>query len=229
MIDICGKQVRDTLAELLDPAVSALVVIDMQVGALNKSGAIGGSGLDVSTMPGVVERCGAAIAAARRDGVPVFHVRVVNLPDARSSHPAWLRSLKNIGNGRPVELGKLSIDGDPGTEFCEPCRPLDGETVVTKRRPSAFFGTDLALLLRAEGIESVAICGISTGGCVEATLRDATHNDFYAVLIEDAVGAYDAAVHDAAMTVMRARHDVCTLEEAVAAWAAGAAAVGQAA
>lgn len=220
MIEICGKQVRDTLPELLDPAVSALVVIDMQVGAVNKAGAIGGSGHDVSAMPRTVEQCGTAIASARRNGVPVFHIRVVNLPGARSSHPAWLRSLSNIGNGRPVDLGRLSIEGDPGVEFCAPCMPLDGETIVTKRRPSAFFGTDLALLLRAEGIESVAIAGISTGGCVEATLRDATHNDFYAVLIEDAVGAYDTVVHDAAMTVMRARHDVCTLAEAEAAWAA---------
>lgn len=221
MIEICGKAVRDTLAELLDPAVSALLVIDMQTGAVAKGSAIG-EDHDLSMMATVVERCGQAIDAAREYGVPVFHVRVENLPDAKSSPPAWLRALYRIGNGRSVDLGRLSLAGDPGTEICDRCAPLPGESVITKRRPSAFVGTDLALLLRSQGIESVAVVGISTGGCVEATLRDATHNDFYAVLIEDAVGAYDTEVHEAAMTVMRARHDVCTLDEAITAWKSGA-------
>ncbi|GAA1024500.1 MULTISPECIES: cysteine hydrolase family protein [Amycolatopsis] len=221
MIEICGKQVRDTLEELLDPAVNALLVIDMQQGAVAKGGTIG-EDHDLSMMSGVSGRCGQAIAAARENGVPVFHVRVENLPDAHSSPPAWLRSLYTIANGRSVDLGRLSLAGDPATDFCADCRPEPGESVVTKRRPSAFISTELELLLRSQGIESVAVIGISTGGCVEATLRDATHHDFYAVLVEDCVGAYDTEVHNAAMTVMRARHDTCTLEEAIAAWKSGA-------
>ncbi|MCI0141300.1 cysteine hydrolase [Arthrobacter bambusae] len=218
MIEICGKTVRDTLEELLDPATTALVVIDMQVGAVSHGGAIGDSGHDMSMMPSVVEKCGRAITAARANGVPVFHIRVENLPDGASSPAAWLRALYTAANGRPIDLGKLSAKGDPATEFCGPCMPEDGEVVITKRRPSAFIATELALLLRSQAIESVALVGVSTGGCVEATLRDAVHNDFYAVLLEDAVGAYDTVVHDAALTVMRARHDVCTLDEAIAVW-----------
>ncbi|MCG2622556.1 cysteine hydrolase [Arthrobacter sp. I2-34] len=218
MIELCGKLVRDTLDELLDPATTALVVIDMQQGAVSAGGAIGDSGHDLSMMPAVVEACGQAIAAARANGVPVFHIRVENLPDGASSPAAWLRALYTAANGRPIDLGRLSLKGDPATDFCEPCMPEAGEVVITKRRPSAFVGTELALLLRSQGIESVALVGVSTGGCVEATLRDAVHNDFYAVLLEDAVGAYDTVVHDAAMTVMKARHDVCSLKEAVAVW-----------
>ncbi|MFE4414000.1 cysteine hydrolase family protein [Streptomyces sp. NPDC056821] len=206
---------------MLDPAVSALLVIDMQQGAVKAGGTIGDSH-DLSMMPSVVRRCGEAIRAARENGVPVFHVRVENLPDGKSSPPAWLRALHKIADGRPVDIATLSLAGDPKTDFADQCLPEPGEAIITKRRPSAFVGTELALLLRSQGIESVAVIGISTGGCVEATLRDATHNDFYAVLVEDAVGAYDALVHDAAMTVMRARHDVCTLDEAIAAWQAGA-------
>uniref|UniRef100_UPI0025DFE3BA cysteine hydrolase family protein n=1 Tax=uncultured Microbacterium sp. TaxID=191216 RepID=UPI0025DFE3BA len=70
----------------------------------------------------------------------------------------------------------------------------------------------------SQAIESVAIVGVSTGGCVEATLRDAGSHDFYAVLLDDAVGAYDEVVHEAALTVMRARHDTCSLDEAIAVW-----------
>ena len=218
MIEICGKPVRDTLDELLDPDASALIVIDMQKGAVFPGGAIGDSGHDLSMMPRVRERCSAAIEAARRNGVPVFHIRVENLPDGASSPAPWLRALYTASNGRPIDLGKLSVKGDQATDFCEECLPLDGETVITKRRPSAFVATELGLLLRSQGIESVALVGVSTGGCVEATLRDAVHNDFYAVLLEDAVGAYDVDVHEAALTVMRARHDICTVQEAAAVW-----------
>ena len=218
MIELCGKLVRDTLDELLDPATTALVVIDMQKGAVFPGGAIGDSGHDLSMMPRVRERCRTAIEAARRNGVPVFHIRVENLPDGASSPAAWLRALYTAANGRPIDLGKLSLKGDPATDFCDECLPLDGEAVITKRRPSAFVATELALLLRSQGIESVALVGVSTGGCVEATLRDAVHNDFYAVLLEDAVGAYDTVVHEAALTVMRARHDVSTVDDAVEVW-----------
>ncbi|AMM34470.1 hypothetical protein SA2016_3813 [Sinomonas atrocyanea] len=218
MIEICGKLVRDTLEELLNPATTALVVIDMQKGAVSPGGAIGDSGHDLTMMPTVRERCRAAIEAARRNGVPVFHIRVENLPDGASSPPAWLRSLYTAANGRPIDLGRLSLKGDPATDFCDECLPIEGEAVITKRRPSAFVATELGLLLRSQGIETVALIGVSTGGCVEATLRDAVHNDFYAVLLEDAVGAYDTVVHEAALTVMRARHDVCTVDDAVAVW-----------
>lgn len=218
MIELCGKQVRDSLGELLDPASTALVVIDMQKGAVFPGGAIGDSGHDLSMMPRVRERCAEAIAAARRNGVPIFHIRVENLPDGASSPAAWLRALYTASNGRPIDLGKLSVKGDPATDFCDECLPLDGESVITKRRPSAFVATELGLLLRSQGIESVALVGVSTGGCVEATLRDAVHHDFYAVLLEDAVGAYDTAIHEASLTVMRARHDVCTVADAAAVW-----------
>ena len=218
MIEICGKQVRDTLDELLEPSTCALLVIDMQAHAVSRGGFIGDSGHDLSMMPRVVQRCSELMQAARENGVPVFNVRVENLPDAKSSPAAWLRSLYTIGGKRSLDLGRLSLAGDPGTDFAPQCAPAEGEAVITKRRPSAFFGTELTLLLRSQGIESVAVVGISTGGCVEATVRDATHHDFYTVVVEDAVGAYDETVHEAAMTVMRARHDTCTVGEAVAVW-----------
>lgn len=219
MIELCGKQVRDTLDELLDPRTTALVVIDMQIGGLTAGHAHGDAGLDLSMMPRVRERCGAAIRAAREHGVPVFHIRVENYVDGLSSTSAWLRALHTASGDKPVDLGRLSIKGDPAGDFAPECMPEDGETVITKRRQSAFVSTELALLLRGHGIESVALVGVSTGGCVEATIRDAVHNDFYAVLLEDAVGAYDVAVHEAALTVMRSRHDVTTVDQAIDAWA----------
>lgn len=218
MIELCGKQVRDTLDELLDPSTTALVVIDMQIGGLTAGHAHGDAGLDLTMMPGVIERCHTAIEAAREHGVPIFHIRVENLPDGKSSSRAWLRALHTASGDKPVDLSRLSVKGDPATGFIPECAPLEDEIVITKRRQSAFSSTELALLLRGRGIESVALVGVSTGGCVEATIRDAVHNDFYAVLLEDAVGAYNVEVHEAALVVMRSRHDVTFVDEMVSVW-----------
>ncbi|WP_248763322.1 cysteine hydrolase family protein [Pseudarthrobacter sp. SSS035] len=204
--------------ELLDPSTTALVVIDMQIGGLTPGHAHGDAGLDLSMMPRVTERCGAAIAGAREHGVPIFHIRVENLPNGASSSPVWLRALHTASGDKPVDLARLSTRGDPATGFIQECAPIDGEIVITKRRQSAFVSTELALLLRGMGIESVALVGVSTGGCVEATVRDAVHNDFYAVLLEDAVGAYDVKVHEAALTVMKSRHDVTTVDALLDVW-----------
>lgn len=64
---------------------------------------------------------------------------------------------------------------------------LTGDVVVRKRRASAFFGTDLAHLLRSRGVETVVICGESTSGCVRATAVDAYSHGFHAVVVEECV------------------------------------------
>jgi nicotinamidase-related amidase len=110
------------------------------------------------------------------------------------------------------------IEGSWETEFCDECTPLEGELVVTKRRSSAFVGTDLEQILRSRGIEAVAVVGIVTQGCVEATIRDAAHRDFYNVLVDDCVAGYNLELHEASLKVMRARHDTCTAAEAAAVW-----------
>jgi len=218
MKTILGHEVRETPEEILDPRVTALVLIDMQVGALSPTGAIGASGHSVSMFQDAVDGCKRALEAARATGVRVVHLRVANLPDGASSPAAWLRALTVGANGRPVDLTQLSVDGDPMTDIIPELQPLPGEAVVRKRRPSGFHGTDLAMILRAQGVETVAIAGIQTSICVEATLRDATHHDYYAVLLSDAVGDMEPEIHDAAMTVMRARHDVLTVDDAIAVW-----------
>ncbi|HWK26411.1 MAG TPA: isochorismatase family cysteine hydrolase [Solirubrobacter sp.] len=207
----------ESLAELLEPRRCALLVIDMQRGACEAGGAMGRAGQAVSRVAAIAPRCGAAIAAARAAGALLVHVRVANLPGGASSSPAWRRSLALISDVDPSEL---SVEGTWETEFCAECAPAPGETVITKRRPSAFLGTDLELILRAAGIETVAVVGTATPGCVETTIRDAAQRDFYTVLIEDCVASNDAALDEAALLVLRARHDHCTLETLLATWGA---------
>uniref|UniRef100_UPI0025DCCB83 cysteine hydrolase family protein n=1 Tax=Lapillicoccus sp. TaxID=1909287 RepID=UPI0025DCCB83 len=87
-------------------------------------------------------------------------------------------------------------------------------------RSSAFWGTNLDLLLGSNGIETVIVAGCTTEGCVESTARDAMFSDYYVVVAEDCVGSDDRTQHDASMLLMRHRFDLARNEQIVGVWEA---------
>jgi nicotinamidase-related amidase len=98
--------------------------------------------------------------------------------------------------------------------------PLPDELVVAKYRSSAFWGTNLELLLRSNGIATVIVGGCTTEGCVESTARDAMFADHYVIIAEDCVGSDDRAQHDASLLLMRHRFDMATAAEIAGVWSA---------
>ena len=90
--------------------------------------------------------------------------------------------------------------------------------MVKKYRSSAFWGTNLDLLLRSNGIKSLIVAGCTTEGCVESTARDALFNDYYVVVVEDCVASDDRAQHEASLLLMRHRFDIATAEEVLRVW-----------
>jgi nicotinamidase-related amidase len=213
MRQLHGKPVFDTLEEVLDPAHCAILSIDMQNDFLHVDGKVAQAGKDVSAMSGLVASWKRFVADARALGVPVHHVRLVDLPDGASDSPAWLRSKSLIAG-----VDEFVVEGTWGADFYDGCGPLDGELVVTKHRSSAFTGTNLDLLLRSNGVQTVVVVGEQTPGCVEATLRDASYHDYYNVLVEDCVAAHDQRLHELTMEVLKARHDVVPGDEIVGTW-----------
>jgi len=213
MKEIHGKLVCETLEEVLDPAGCAVIVIDLQNDMMRPKGKIAQAGNDMSGMYRILPRCAAFIEEARALSVPVVHVQTTTLPDGRSDSPSWLRA-----KGAMVRTGDFCIEGTWGAEICEEVAPLPGEPVITKHRSSAFRSTDLDLILHAMGVRTVVIIGEQTPGCVEATFRDAAYHDYYNVLVEDCVAAYDEAQHEASLLIQRARHDVCMADEVLAIW-----------
>ncbi len=89
-----------------------------------------------------------------------------------------------------------------------------------KYRSSGFWGTNLAMLLRSNGIKTVVVAGCTTEGCVESTARDAMFNDFYVVIAEDCVASDDKAQHEASMLLMRHRFDMAAGDEIQRIWRA---------
>jgi biuret amidohydrolase len=213
MKSIYGMSVREGLDEILEPAICALVVVDMQVDAVANDGKIAANGNDVSAIQAIVPKCAELLESARRSGVFVIHARVITLADGRSDSPSWYHM-----KSADLKTPDLFLEGTAGAEFIDELKPMDGETIVTKRRSSAFVGTDLEMILRSNGIETVVVIGEQTPGCVEATFRDAAYHDFYNVLVEDCVAAFTQSHHDASLLIQRARHDVCMAEDVMKIW-----------
>lgn len=212
MREVFGKVVRESLEEVLDPSVCAVVSIDMQNDAMHPDGLLAEAGNDISGMLDILPRCQAFLERARHHDVFVVHVQTITLPDGRSDSPSWLRA-KGL-----IVQSDFFLEGTWGAEFSPEVAPLPGEPVITKHRSSGFRGTDLDLVLRAHGVETVVVIGEQTPGCIEATYRDAAYHDYYNVLIEDCVAAFDQEQHEASLLVQRRRHDVCRSEEALSIW-----------
>jgi nicotinamidase-related amidase len=221
MIDIEGKIVLTELEELVDPAHTALVVIDMQHDFIDADGLFGSLGIDLSMYKESRPRLAALLAAARTTGTTVIHLQNTALPDRMSDSPAQirfnLRMHKDARRNQPPL--RYTIPGTPGHAFAKEFTPLENELVVRKYRSSGFWGTNLNMLLRSNGIKTVVVGGCTTEGCVESTARDAMFNDYYVVIAEDCVASDDQAQHEASMLLMRNRFDIAPGDEIKRIWA----------
>ncbi len=101
--------------------------------------------------------------------------------------PVWYKSnaLKYM-RANPAERGKLITHGTWDHEIVDELKPLPSEAVVPKARYSGFAATNLEQLLRARGVTTILLAGVNTNVCVEATLRDAFHREFFALMVPDA-------------------------------------------
>ncbi len=222
MIRVDGKDVRTELHELADSRQAALLLVDMQQDFVAADGLFASLGIDLSMYAGVRPRLAGLLAAARRRGVLVVHIQNTALPARMSDSPAQIRFNLRMheaarGGGPPL---RYTVPGTPGHAFVPDLQPLPGELVVPKYRSSAFWGTNLELLLRSNGIETVIVGGCTTEGCVESTARDAMFCDHYVVIAEDCVGSDDKAQHEASMLLMRHRFDMAPAAAIQDLWAA---------
>lgn len=79
------------------------------------------------------------------------------------------------------------LEGEKGTKVVEELAPIHGEVILSKKKPSAFFGTPLVSLLTAKGIDSVIVTGCTTSGCIRATVLDAFSNNYKVIVPEECV------------------------------------------
>ena len=221
MIEIEGKQVFTELSELVDPAHSALLVVDMQRDFCEVGGAFDRLGVDLSMYPPLIPRIARMVAGARGAGVQVIFIQMTTLPGRRIESPAQIRVNLRLhlasNDGEPLSY---AADGSAGQEILPELAPAEGDLVVKKYRSSGFWGTNLDMLLRSNGIQSIVVTGCTTEGCVESTARDALFNDYYVVIVEDCVASDDPAQHEASLLLMRHRFDLASADEVLGVWGA---------
>jgi len=223
MLTLHGKPVRETLAELIEPSCTALLVIDMQQESCVERGLYGV--LDLSLYRQAIPVMRQVREAATDAGALVINVRNVfteeNLSPAELRH-LWVLHRNKYGNATgPLE--RVDISDGPGLEFVEELRPEPGELVLPKQRPSAFPGTELDLLLRSNRIETVVVTGIVTEGCVEWTAREAHSLDYYVVIVEDGVASDSRELHEAALRTLHVNYEVARSAQLLAVWSESAA------
>ncbi len=133
-------------------------------------------------------RTNRVLAAARAAGLPVIHIRVAFRP----GHPEI--GARNQAFGEVKQTGRFA-EGNPGAEIHAAVAPQAGDIVVTKRRVSAFAGSDLELILRARGLDTLVLFGLATSGVVLSTVRQAADADYRLIVLADCCGDRNAEVH----------------------------------
>jgi nicotinamidase-related amidase len=215
-----AAELLSSLEARIDPRHAALVLIDVQNDFCDSRGAAGRTGDTIEMIGSAVARIKALLAAAREAGVTVIHVRAeygalyrgigspYRFPATGVMEPAvWTASAADLAGGTSFAENEVEVclPGTWGAQFVDGIVPLPDEPVVTKHRFSAFVDTGLELMLRARGIKTVILAGVTTNCCVESTAREVAMRDYYLVVAEDCVAVKDKlrSLHDASLESMR--------------------------
>jgi nicotinamidase-related amidase len=177
-----GNSEETAMSQLaLIPARTAVLSLDLQRTIVK---------IYTKDRPDLVARAAPVLSEARKRGMTVIHVRVgfrPRLPEVSARNPLF-GAIKNSPQHQAIFEGAAG-EFDPGVA------PESGDITVVKHRVSAFAGTDLEMILRANGIDTLVLFGIATSGVVLSTLLDASDADYRLVVVEDCCADLDATLH----------------------------------
>lgn len=195
---------------LKNPKQTALLLIDMHRGHLDP---------EVATLPvdskwakEILLNTKALLMGVRTLGINVIHVVTINrannngLPvDSLGNANPYCSWRMETGKHRVVQKAARShnLEGSVQTQIMPEIQPLPGEHVVVKKRYSAFYGTDLDLLLRCLKVDAIGVVGVNTNNCVTATTIDGTNHDYGMIVISDCVASsYGRHLHEIALELI---------------------------
>ena len=159
------------------PSSTALLNVDMQRCFVEDSPLAAPDGL------ALVERINAFTKVCRDAGVLVVHTRGWMRPDGSN--------LGVMGDLVPPFIVELYTEGTPAAELHDGLEVDEGDVILNKPRYGAFHGTDLDLILRARGIDTVIVSGIATNICCDTTAREAAQRDYHVLFLSDGTATKD--------------------------------------
>ena len=185
------------LRRLLDPARTALIVIDVQVDFAAADGAMAAMGADLSTIEATITRMQTLIDAARARKVRVIWLRVATHADTDSAAAKRF----NARRGRSDSALAVCRAGERGADYYR-VSPEAGELEINKPLYSGFHDTDLDAQLRLRNVETLLLVGLTTECCVHCTAFDAFHRNYDVFIVADACAAYSELLHRSALDIL---------------------------
>ncbi len=198
----------------LNPAETALIVIDMQRDFVEPGGFGATLGNDVSLLQAIIPTTARLIGGFRKAGLPVIHTRECHAADLSDCPPAKReRGNPALRIGDPGPMGRILIAGEDGADIVPELYPVAGETVIDKPGKGAFYATPLGEILKEKGIRQLVFAGVTTEVCVQTTMREANDRGYECLLATDATESYFPDFKKAAI-------DMMTAQGAIVGWAA---------
>ena len=170
-----------------DPACTAVLSMDCQTGIV--------SIYAKDDKEAFLTRVASVLNHARTIGMTIIHVQVgfrPGLPEVSARNPLF-GAIKSSTQHQKLFEGALGA-------IPPAIAPREGDIVVTKHRVSAFAGTDLAMILRANDIDTLVLFGIATSGVVLSTLLEAADSDFRLAVVKDCCADLDSNLHECLIT-----------------------------
>ncbi|MCH8061043.1 MAG: cysteine hydrolase [Chloroflexi bacterium] len=182
------------MALTIDKAHTALLAMDFNNDIVHENGAFKDFGFAAMIKQNdVFAKTAKLLDAARQSGVKVIYISLM----FRSGYP---ERPANSGLFEALVSANALGEGTWGAEIHESVTPRDGESVVIKRGVSAFYGSDLSLLLATGGIKTLLLSGVATNFVVEGTAREAMDRGYDVVIVGDCCASMSQEAHDAALT-----------------------------
>ena len=178
----------------LDPATTALVLIEYQNEFVSEGGVLHNAVAPVMDKTGMLANTIALVDAARAAGVTIMHAPITFAPGygELSRHPYGI--LKGVVDGNAF------VKGTWGAAIVEDLTPAESDILIEgKRGLDTFASTNLDFILRSRGISTVILAGFLTNCCVESTMRSAYENGYRVITLTDCTAATSAEEHDNAI------------------------------
>jgi len=181
------------LDDFLEPQRAVLIMWDMQKGLAGKA----------PDSKSIVENARLLVAQADRLKIPVIWSRHIAPPFEMTVGPFMLWLMRKQKVDHPSKLKPAMQRGMEETDYIDGFGPADHHMIIEKSQPSFFIDTPLAARMKAMDRDTIVIGGVATDIGVEFTCRHAAVLGIYAVVAEDACGAYSQEAQDRSMAFMK--------------------------
>ena len=201
-----GVNIFETLPEIVNPQHTCLVVWDVQLGLV---GRVFDKDTYVARLAAFVERL--------RGRLQIAYTLITPLPLKLQSGWNLFGMMRRFGVDDPSKLRNFMAKGSPEREIPGELSPHEGDIVVEKSTQNLFVGTNVELILRNRGIQTLVFTGIATEIGVETSARDAGARGFYPVIVSDAVSSMDREAHERSLKSFERIGVVATMNEILSA------------